>query len=65
MSGPVYLLDVAPCMALLIAFDDLLRKAEDPDGDVLSVQNLSVSTGELTEVEGGGCSRATPGNRGR
>ncbi|MGY2461777.1 calcium-binding protein [Vreelandella sulfidaeris] len=53
VSGPVYLLDVAPCMALLIAFDDLLRKAEDPDGDVLSVQNLSVSTGELTEVEGG------------
>ncbi|WP_336270582.1 calcium-binding protein [Vreelandella arctica] len=53
VSGPVYLLDVAPCVALLIAFDDLLSKAEDPDGDVLSVQNLSVSSGELTEVENG------------
>lgn len=53
VSGPVYLLDVAPCAALLIAFDNLLSKAEDPDGDELSVQNLSVSSGELTEVEGG------------
>ncbi|ALM52970.1 calcium-binding protein [Halomonas huangheensis] len=53
VSGPVYLLDVAPCVALLIALDDLLSKAEDPDGDVLSVQNLAVSSGTLTEAEGG------------
>lgn len=53
VSGPVYLLDVAPCVALLIAFDDLLSKAEDPDGDILSVQNLSVSSGTLTQAEGG------------
>ena len=53
VSGPVYLLDVAPCAALAIALGDLLSKAEDPDGDVLSVQNLAVSSGELTEVDGG------------
>ncbi|MGO1426323.1 MULTISPECIES: cadherin-like domain-containing protein [unclassified Halomonas] len=53
VSGPVYLLDVAPCVALVIAFDDLLRKAVDPDGDVLSVQNLAVSSGALTDVEDG------------
>ncbi|WOD12978.1 cadherin-like domain-containing protein [Pseudomonas sp. NyZ704] len=53
VSGPVYLLDVAPCTALLIALDDLLGKAYDPDGDVLSVENLAVSSGTLTEVDGG------------
>lgn len=53
VSGPVYLLDVAPCAALVIAFDDLLSKAVDPDGDVLSVQNIAVSSGKLTQVEGG------------
>ncbi|MGP9573475.1 MULTISPECIES: cadherin-like domain-containing protein [unclassified Halomonas] len=53
VSGPVYLLDVAPCVALVIAFDDLLRKAVDPDGDVLSVQNLAVSSGALTDMEDG------------
>lgn len=53
VSGPVYLLDVAPCVALVIAFDDLLSKAVDPDGDVLSVQNLAVSSGALTDVEDG------------
>ncbi|QPL47956.1 cadherin-like domain-containing protein [Halomonas sp. A40-4] len=53
VSGPVYLLDVAPCVALLIAFDDLLRNAVDPDGDVLSVQNMAVSSGTLTQAEGG------------
>ena len=53
VSGPVYLLDVAPCVALPIAFDALLSKAEDPDGDALSVQNLAVSSGTLTQAEDG------------
>ena len=53
VSGPVYLLDVAPCAALVIALSDLLSKAEDPDGDALSVQNVTVSSGMLTQTEGG------------
>ena len=53
VSGPVYLLDVAPCTALVIALHDLLSKAQDPDGDVLSVQNLTVSSGTLTESGSG------------
>lgn len=53
VSGPVYLLDVAPCATLLIAFDDLLSNAADPDGDVLSIQNPTVSSGTLTQAEGG------------
>lgn len=53
VSGPVYLLDVAPCAALVIALSDLLSKAEDPDGDALSVQNVTVSSGTLTQTEGG------------
>lgn len=53
VSGPVYLLDVAPCAMLAIALSDLLSKAQDPDGDVLSVQNLSVSSGTLTQAESG------------
>ncbi|MEH6641871.1 cadherin-like domain-containing protein [Vreelandella glaciei] len=53
VSGPVYLLDVAPCAMLAIALSDLLSKAQDPDGDVLSVQNLAVSSGTLTQTEGG------------
>ncbi|MDQ7727603.1 cadherin-like domain-containing protein [Halomonas sp. SpR8] len=53
VSGPVYLMDVAPCAMLAIALGDLLSKAVDPDGDVLSVQNLAVSSGALTQAEGG------------
>ncbi|MFI8751641.1 cadherin-like domain-containing protein [Vreelandella lionensis] len=53
VSGPVYLLDVAPCAALVIDLSDLLSKAEDPDGDALSVQNVTVSSGTLTQTEGG------------
>lgn len=53
VSGPVYLLDVAPCTALVIALHDLLSNAQDPDGDVLTVQNLTVSSGTLTASESG------------
>jgi Ca2+-binding RTX toxin-like protein len=49
VSGPVYLLDVAGCVMLTIALSDLLRNAVDPDGDTLSVKNLTVSSGTLTQ----------------
>ncbi|MBX9934810.1 MAG: cadherin-like domain-containing protein [Methylobacterium sp.] len=46
-SGPVYLADVSGCTLLPIALSDLLRNVEDPDGDSLSVRNLTVSSGTL------------------
>lgn len=48
VSGPVYLLDVTGCAFLTIALSDLLRNAVDPDGDVLSIRNLTTSHGTLT-----------------
>ena len=39
--------------AILISLSDLLHNTGDPDGDLLSISNLSVSAGVLTEVEGG------------
>jgi len=48
VSGPVYLRDVAGCAAVLIGLSDLLANASDPDGDALSIMNLSVSSGTIT-----------------
>ena len=53
VSGPVYLMDVASCAVLLIGLFDLLRHAEDPDGDVLSVADISVSSGTIVQGESG------------
>lgn len=47
VSGPVYLMDVAGCATLAIGLTDLLRNAHDPDGDTLSVKNVSASSGTL------------------
>ncbi|MFC6446610.1 calcium-binding protein [Shinella zoogloeoides] len=52
VSGPVYLMDVTGCAVLAIALSDLLRNAHDPDGDVLSVRNLTISHGTLTPSGG-------------
>jgi len=52
VTGPVYLLDVTGCAALVIALSDLLRNAYDPDGDVLSIRNLTVSHGTLVPTNG-------------
>jgi hypothetical protein len=49
VTGPVYLKDVVGCATLVIALTELLRNAEDPDGDVLTVSELSVSSGTLAE----------------
>jgi Ca2+-binding RTX toxin-like protein len=48
VAGPVYLRDVAGCAILAIGLSDLLRHATDPDGDMLAVSNLTVSSGTLT-----------------
>lgn len=47
-TGPVYLLDLTGCVVLAISLADLLQNTIDPDGDVLSVKNLTVSSGVLT-----------------
>src|SRR5690606_36333665 len=53
VSGPVYLMDVSGCAILAIGLTDLLRNAVDPDGDALSVRNLSVSSGTMIQSEDG------------
>jgi len=52
VSGPVQLYDSFGCVAILIGVADLLRNASDPDGDPLSVRNLTVSSGTLTQAGG-------------
>ncbi len=52
-TGPVYLHDVFGCMAAVIALGELLRNATDPDGDALSIANLNVSSGTLTQTAEG------------
>jgi Ca2+-binding RTX toxin-like protein len=49
VTGPVYLKDVVGCATLVIGLTELLGNAEDPDGDVLTVSELSVSSGTLTQ----------------
>ena len=53
INGPVYLADVFGCAIALIGLSDLLRGASDPDGDVLRVQNITVSSGTLTQTAEG------------
>jgi len=53
VTGTTYLNDVIGCTAVLISLADLLRNASDPDGDALGVRNISVSSGTLTQVDGG------------
>lgn len=47
-AGPVFLADTTGCALLAIAMTDLLRNVQDPDGDTLSVHNVSVSSGSLS-----------------
>lgn len=50
VSGPVYLYDVYGCTAVLIGLSDFLRNASDPDGDTLSIANLTVSSGTIIQT---------------
>jgi Ca2+-binding RTX toxin-like protein len=49
ISGPVYLMDVTGCAIFAIGLSDLLQHAADPDGDVLAVRNLTVSSGTISQ----------------
>ncbi|WP_271897420.1 cadherin-like domain-containing protein [Candidatus Phyllobacterium onerii] len=53
VNGPVYLADVFGCAVALIGLSDLLRGASDPDGDALRIENVSVSSGTLTQTASG------------
>lgn len=53
VTGPVQLWDVFGCSGVLIALSDLLRSASDPDGDALSVRNLTVNSGTLARADDG------------
>ena len=55
---PTYLLDVVSGGAIAIALADLLADVADPDGDVLQVGNVTVSSGTIVPVEGGFVYRA-------
>ena len=60
VSGPVYLNDVSGCAILAIAMSELLQNASDPDGDALSIRNLTVSSGTLTQSGDGWLFRGGP-----
>ncbi len=53
-SGPVQLQDVIGCHAYLISLLALLQGTADPDGDRLTLGNLSASSGTLAPAEDGG-----------
>jgi Ca2+-binding RTX toxin-like protein len=52
-GSPVVLADVSGCAIALIGLADLLRGTLDPDGDALSVKNVTVSSGKLVQTAGG------------
>lgn len=52
-SGPVYLRDISGCAILAIGLAELLQNVFDPDGDVLIIKNLTVSSGTLTPTTDG------------
>jgi len=52
-NGPIYLADVFGCGAVLIGLSKLLANAFDPDGDALSISNLTVSSGNITQTATG------------
>jgi len=51
-SGPVTLWDLSGCAPFLIGMSDLLSAASDPDGDPLTVQNVTASHGTITWTNG-------------
>lgn len=60
VSGPVYLLDVTGCAVALIALNDLLKYASDPDDDVLAIADLKTSSGSLVQTDDGWLYSAAP-----
>lgn len=59
--GPVRLNDVFAGQVVLIGLSHLLMGTTDPDGDVLSVNDITVSGGMLVQVGGGWSFMTMPG----
>lgn len=53
VSNTVFLYDIFISQAVLIGLVELLRHADDADGDRLSIANLTVSSGQITQVAEG------------
>jgi len=53
-NGPVHLQDLVGCQVFFISMAALLVGASDPDGDRLTISNLSSTSGTLTPTEDGG-----------
>ena len=53
VSGPVLLGTLALSSALLIGLPELLRNADDADGDALNVMAMSVSSGRIVQLPTG------------
>ncbi|RJL11106.1 calcium-binding protein, partial [Paracoccus siganidrum] len=64
VSGPVQLADMASCAVLAIGLAQLLRHAEDPDGDALSVHHVTASAGTVIRTDSGWDYRPDPGYSG-
>lgn len=52
-NGPVTLADISGCGLALIGLADLLRGSIDPDGDLLSIKDIAVSSGKLVQTASG------------
>lgn len=59
LTGPVRLHDVFAGQVMLIGLSQLLFGATDPDGDVLSINDITITGGTLTQVGEGMWSFAT------
>jgi Ca2+-binding RTX toxin-like protein len=59
--GPVRLHDVFAGQVVLIGLSQLLLGSSDPDGDVLTINDISVSGGTLVQVDGGWSFATFPG----
>ena len=61
LNGVVRLHDLVGFHAYFIAYGALLAGAHDPDGDALSILQLTASRGTLTRVDGGWIYQGVPG----
>lgn len=52
-DGPILLQEAFAGTAIVIGLDQFLSQVVDPDGDKLSIKNVTVSSGSIAETEGG------------
>lgn len=64
VSGPVRLHDVFAGQVMLVGLSQLLFGATDPDGDILSINDLTATGGTLTQLTSGWSLATLPGELG-